>query len=133
MKQETKELIDWMKKQFSIAGTVVTDVSQPYWQENRKKALDFLNSLPEIEAKLCRGGYIQDKYGTPCCDGDTIKIKFKNTSYNQEFIYRYGEDIDAKLVYDNDRKGFVIDFGEGDWTDWTCSDLGVEWFEKIEG
>lgn len=72
MKQETKELLEWIEKQINLAGTVVTDVSQPYWQEDREKALEFLNSLPEIENKLCRGGYIQDKNGIPCCDGDKI-------------------------------------------------------------
>lgn len=72
MKQETKELIDWIKKQISLAGTIVTDVSQPCWQQDRDKAIKFLDSLPEIEVRLCRGGYIQDKNGTPCCDGDSI-------------------------------------------------------------
>ena len=72
MKKETKELIDWIKKQISLAGTIVTDVSQPCWQQDRDKAIKFLDSLPEIESHLCRGGYIQDKNGTPCCDGDKI-------------------------------------------------------------
>ena len=74
MKQETKELLEWIEKQINLAGTIVTDVSQPYWQEDCKKALEFLYSLPEIESKLCRGGYIQDCNGIPCCDGDTILI-----------------------------------------------------------
>ena len=72
MKQETKELIDWIKKQISLTGTIVTDVSQPYWQQDRDKAIKFLDSLPEIESHLCRGGYIQDKNGKPCCEGDQI-------------------------------------------------------------
>ena len=61
MKQETKELIDWIKKQISLAGTIVTDVSQPCWQQDLDKAIKFLDSLPEIESHLCRGGYIKDK------------------------------------------------------------------------
>ena len=72
MKKETKELIDWIKKQISLAGTIVTDVSQPCWQQDRVKAIKFLDSLLEIESHLCRGGYIQDKNGVPCCDGDQI-------------------------------------------------------------
>lgn len=74
MKKETKELVDWIKKQISLAGTIVTDVSQLCWQQDRDKAIRFLDSLPEIESHLCRGGYIQDKNGTPCCDGDNVYI-----------------------------------------------------------
>ena len=74
MKKETKELIDWIKKQISLAGTIVTDVSQSCWQQDRDKAIKFLDSLPEIESHLCRGGYIQDKNGTPCCEGDKIRV-----------------------------------------------------------
>jgi hypothetical protein len=82
MKQETKELIDWIKKQINIAKTNNID---PAWNGNHKKynsdydkAMSFLNSLPEIEAKLCRGGYIQDKNGVPCCEGDNVKFFFNN-------------------------------------------------------
>lgn len=39
--------------------------------------MKFLDSLPQIESRLCQGGYIQDKNGTPCCDGDTISFKTK--------------------------------------------------------
>ena len=85
MKQETKELLEWIEKQINLAGTIVTDVSQPYWQKDCKKALEFLNSLPEIESKLCRGGYIQDKNGTPCCDGDTILIH--DEDYSKGMLY----------------------------------------------
>lgn len=72
MKKETKELIDWIKKQISLAGTIVTDVSQPCWCQDRDKAIKFLDSLSGIEEKLCFGGYIQDRNGTPCCHGDKI-------------------------------------------------------------
>ena len=73
MKRETKKLIEWIKKQISLAGAFVTDVSQPCWQQDRDKAIKFLDSLPEIESHLCRGGYIQDKNGVPCCEGDKIR------------------------------------------------------------
>lgn len=83
MKQETKELIEWIKKQISLAGTIVTDVSQSCWQQDRDKAIKFLDSLPEIESHLCRGGYIQDVNGTPCCDGD--KVVYKNREYTLQW------------------------------------------------
>ena len=74
MKKETKELLEWIEKQINLAGTIVTDISQPYWQEDRKKAFNFLNSLPKIEHRLCLGGYIQDRNGTPIGHGDTVKV-----------------------------------------------------------
>lgn len=80
MKQETKELLEWIEKQINLAGTIVTDVSQPYWQKDREKALEFLNSLSDIENKLCYGGYILDANGKPCCDGDRVLFNGKNAT-----------------------------------------------------
>ena len=135
MKQETKELLEWIEKQINLAGTIVTDASQPYWQEDRKKALKFLNSLPEIENKLCFGGYIQDRNGTPCCHGDKVKFKFAEKWYEDNFKDRYTLVMDGLLQYCKDTKSFYIQFGpyhEGwDWLDWTTSAAGCEWFEKI--
>ena len=42
------------------------------------KAITFLNSLPEIESHLCRGGYIQGRNGIPCCDGDKVIVVAQN-------------------------------------------------------
>ena len=88
MKEETKELIKWamsliadyrvqnmvehsnFRKNTPAAQNSETEI------KNCKDFAEFLNSLPEIESHLCRGGYIQDKNGTPCCDGD--KILFNN-------------------------------------------------------
>lgn len=38
------------------------------------RAIEFLDTLPEIESKLCQGGYIKDENGTPCCHGDKIIV-----------------------------------------------------------
>ena len=65
MKQETKELVRWIKNHISVANNKDAELYL-------HKAFDFLDSLPEIEKKLCFGGYIQDKNGTPCCDGDKV-------------------------------------------------------------
>lgn len=85
MKQETKELVDWIKKQINIAKTNNID---PAWNgqheaynDDYKKAMAFLDSLPGIESHLTRGGYIQDKNGTPCCEGDLIKVTNDDGSY----------------------------------------------------
>lgn len=68
MKQETKELIKWIRIQL-LAQTKGNDDE---FNQEINKACNFLDSLPEIESHLCRGGYIQDKNGKPCCEGDQI-------------------------------------------------------------
>lgn len=137
MKQETKELLEWIEKQINLAGTIITNVSQPYWQEDCKKALIFLNSLPEIESKLCCGGYIQDKNGTPCCDGDKVKFKFSAKDFEEHWKDRYAPIENGELKYFVEDKRFVILFGEDingfDWIDWNGAYDGCEWFEKVEG
>jgi len=74
MKEETKELVQWiiarlnkLRTEALDSGTEISDLPPQYEQ-----AFAFLDSLPEIESHLCRGGYIQDKDGKPCCDGDQI-------------------------------------------------------------
>jgi hypothetical protein len=119
MKKETKELIDWIKKQISLAGTIVTDVSQPCWQQDRDKAIKFLDSLPVAEHRLCLGGYIQDKNGTPCCDGELVY--FLSKSQNEKYGY---------LIWDKHLARFVVEVvGERD-----CKYIvpELEWFEKVK-
>lgn len=103
MKQETKELIDWIKKQINIAKTNNID---PAWNGKHEaynadyeKAMAFLDSLPEIEARLTRGGYIQDKNGTPCCDGD--KVEFETILSRTEHYKGY-------LLWEADEYRFFI-------------------------
>ena len=79
MKEETKELVEFIKDcvfryQTELKrGEVDVEITDRE-KENKTcdKAINFLDSLPKIESHLCRGGYIQDKNGTPCCDGDQI-------------------------------------------------------------
>lgn len=79
MKQETKQTIDWIKKQINLAKENCINPAHkdgyPEYEDDYEKAMKFLDSLPEIESKLCQGGYIQDKNGTPCCNGDRISNK----------------------------------------------------------
>ena len=76
MKKETKELIDWIKKQINLAKENCIDVAwngkHEYYNADYEKAMNFLDSLPQIEQHLCFGGYIQDSNGIPCCDGDEV-------------------------------------------------------------
>ena len=81
MKQETKELVEFIKDCVFRYQTELkrgeVDIGMIDGEEEDKtcdKAITFLNSLSETESHLCRGGYIQDRNGTPCCDGDTILI-----------------------------------------------------------
>lgn len=101
MKQ--KELIDWIKKQINIAKTNNID---PAWNGKHEayntdydRAMAFLDSLPEVEARLTRGGYIQDKNGTPCCDGD--KVEF-------ETILSKSEHYKGRLIWCAERYMFMI-------------------------
>ena len=102
MKKETKELINWAidhfqhykidihtrKDKFNF-GTAGTEREFNYSQD----IIAFLRKLPEIESHLCRGGYIQDKNGTPCCDGD--KILFCG-EYNGILRFGFMDDEDKK-------------------------------------
>ena len=67
MKQETKELIKWIKGHITVASNEDSELHH--------KAFNFLDSLPDIESHLCKGGYIQDRNGTPCCDGDKVTFE----------------------------------------------------------
>ena len=81
MKEETKKLIKWAEEHFRQYQISIHTHPEKHslgpWgidQEFNYSAdfLHFLRELPEIENKLCFGGYIQDKNGVPCCHGDKI-------------------------------------------------------------
>lgn len=137
MKQETKELIDWIKKQINLSGECLVAQPNEYWKEDCEKAIKFLDSLPQIEQHLCFGGYIQDGNGIPCCDGDRVRFEFEDGGYEENWKNRYEKIIEGKLQFSTETKSFAILFGEGkngwDWIDWNTSDWGCKWFEKIEG
>ena len=125
MKQETKKTIDWIKKQINLAKENCIDPAHkdgyPEYEADYERAMNFLDSLPEIESKLCRGGYIQDKNGTPCCDGD--KILFCG-EYNG--VLRFG------FLDDNDKKFMVTPHFWFDFGDVVPSVSGSIYFEKVE-
>ena len=68
MKQESKIIVEWIKKNISQSAA---DEHYDEW----KKAVDFLDSLPAIESRLTKGGYIADKYNKPACAGNKISFK----------------------------------------------------------
>ena len=140
MKQETKELIDWIKKQINLAKDCCINLAwegkHEQYNKDHKKAFEFLDSLPKIESRLCHGGYIQDKNGTPCCHGDIVKFEFEDKTYEENWKRKYQKVIRGRLEFSVDTKDFVILFGKDnngyDWIDWTTSDYGCKWFEKVE-
>ena len=126
MKKETKELIQWIKDHLShyrnqlAAGQIKVGLATGEKEvKNAYEAINFLNSLPEIESRLCRGGYIQDKNGSPCCDGDLVH--FLSKSQNEKYGY---------LKWDKKLARFLLEVaGESD-----CRYImpEIEWFEKVK-
>ena len=78
MKQETKNLISWIKEligeELNRRFEAACKGKYKEYTNDCDRAIEFLDTLPEIESKLCQGGYIQDKNGTPCCHGDKIIV-----------------------------------------------------------
>ena len=139
MKQETKELVEWLKDHLShyrnqlAAGQIkIGLVADKKEEKNAYAAINFLNSLEDIELHLCLGGYIQDINGTPCCHGDKVKFKIYNNECVSHLIKKYGAVTEGKLRWNPHIKAFCVDFGDGDWLDFTAANDGVEWFEKVE-
>lgn len=75
MKEESRKILDYLISKHSLRIGHYDGYSEQdeAWNLQEEKICDFLESIPEIESHLCRGGYIQDKNGTPCCDGDKVK------------------------------------------------------------
>ena len=83
MKQETKKIIKWIKGHITVVSNEAS--------EHHHKAFNFLDSLPEIESHLCRGGYIQDKNGELEVQGyvmykGTIETAPKTTATNDTAV-----------------------------------------------
>ena len=107
MKQETKELINWIKKQINLAKECCIDVAwngeHEYYNTDYEKAMKFLDSLPQIESRLCQGGYIQDKNGIPCHDGDKVVFSYYADCINAPKKNGKGvrsEDLNKETMFD---------------------------------
>lgn len=117
MKQKTKELIDWIKKQINLSGECLVAQPNECWKEDCEKAMNFLNSLPQIESHLCKGGFIQDVNGTPCCNGDKVNFQYDEGFYN------------GTLTFNFTFKCFTIVTEDGGVFFWTNG--AIKWFEKV--
>lgn len=113
MKKETQELINWIKDfLWEEKGHCKGNVHD---FERFDKAIKFLNTLPNIEEKLCLGGYIQDKNGIPCCHGDKVKFQYDEGFYS------------GILTWNLTFKCFTIVNKNGIYF-WINN--GIKWFEK---
>lgn len=92
MKAETKETIKWIKERLNF--NCVKDTTD---EKMLDKAIKLLDSLPKLEARLGKGGYIPDKYGTPCKDGDIVDVVIKGKGRFESF-----------LVWDDSHKRFCF-------------------------
>lgn len=115
MKRETKELVAYMYDEFNNRIEIPFGLSPERrksaeeYNSIRDKIQKFLKSLPEIEEKLCFGGYIQDKNGTPCCQGDKVKYKDIPVDKVGAGTLRWNVDKSRFEIYwkDEDLKGLV--------------------------
>ena len=121
MKRETKKLIDWIKKQINLAKECCIDIAwngkHEYYNADYEKAMNFLDSLPQIERPLCFGGYIQDSNGTPCCNGDKVSFQYDEGFYS------------GILTFNFTFKCFTI-VNENGVFFWTNG--AIKWFEKVD-
>ena len=79
MKQETKNTINWIKECLN-ANSAAND------KVMLNKAIKLLDSLPKLEARLLKGGYIPDKHRTPCKDGDIVDVVIKGKGRFESFL-----------------------------------------------
>lgn len=116
MKQETKETLEWIK-------TIIRCIMRG--NEQREPALRLLDKFEEVERQLTRGGFIPDRNGKPCKDGDKIEICLDGL--------RSGEIVHGQLRWDDKHYQFLCEGddislspGEKDDDDY----IGIQWFEK---
>lgn len=82
MKEESRKILDELIREHSCRYSRPDGLSDEEYEsidkfnEREDKIENFLKSIPQIESRLCLGGYIQDKNGTPCCDGDEVVFTY---------------------------------------------------------
>lgn len=123
MKTETVELVNWIKTRLSSSPTAKLACNK----EKIESAIVFLNTLPELEAKLQFGGLIQDCTGAVCGHGDeviTTTIEFGADGHEREVKRK------ATLLWNVVDKLFEIEFENG-YTLPLYKIGGIEYFQKI--
>ena len=107
MKQETKELLDYIIHKFDFRETLgnctskILPAEAQFFNRRQNKIQAFLRSIPDIEKHLKEGGYIQDRNGTPICHGD--KVLFCNNLEEKS-------PTEGLLLWNPDRAMFEITY-----------------------
>lgn len=126
MKEETKKLIKWIKNQL-----MYSPVLEKENDIKMRSALNLLDSLENIENQLKNGGFIPDVNGTPCKDGDKVRI----TRLYYDYIYTGkrtpGTGDCWTLSWNHFLRKFEIVFEERD-KDTVRYEFGNFEFEKVE-
>lgn len=123
MKQETKELVAWIINVINVHPYSITSLDKsPLPDAN----IFLTKTLPEIESKLCQGGYIQDANGVPCCNGDKVKIKVKSDYAKQKFAGQY---LEGFLTWNQTQGRFYVITRQ---KDFEFSELEYPYIEKVE-
>lgn len=121
MKEESRKILDELIREHSRRYARPSGLSDKEYEQIDKynyhedKICEFLESIPQIESHLCKGGYIQDKNGMLCCDGDEVNFQFGEGFYN------------GILKFDHKFKHFTI-VNENGVYPWIKD--GMKWFEK---
>lgn len=96
MKQETKELIEWIKT--ACVQRAIREADHT----TSGKACDFLNTLPTLEEQLKHGGFIPDMNNTPCKDRDYVSFYYKKSGYVETFTGT------GTLTWDSTKSMFTV-------------------------
>lgn len=137
MKQETKELIDGLKDWYEKFRSETPLTPYTEWAvgdgkgyadegaSNMDKVIALLDSLENLENQLKHGGFIPDRNGKPCKDGDRIKICL-NGRRQDEIVY-------GTLCWNYETYGFyAIEETEVEHLYIDSNSGVVQWFEKEE-
>lgn len=102
MKQETKNTINWIKECLN-ANSAAND------KVMLNKAIKLLDSLPKLEARLLKGGYIPDRNGTLCKDGDAIRVLYKMINASFGAVLHWNEiNKRFEIVYQDNNNTYII-------------------------
>ena len=122
MKQETKELIEGLKDWYEKFRSNIPLTHYTQWAvgdgegyadegaSNMDKIIVLLDSLESLENQLKHGGFIPDRNGKPCKDGDKIKIaRFNGTVEHGKLEFDDYKDCYKFMLVVNDNEALYFD------------------------
>ena len=87
MRQETKDLLNGIK-----LVLLSWEKENPHDKDITSRGIAFLRSLPELEKQLQCGGFIADRHGFPCKDGDKVRVCYHD-SYSDIVTLRWNKHL----------------------------------------